>query len=128
MQLQGFAKLTAPRVCLTSKRVQFVCGEKQDEAFGKLQWILTNAAMLALPDPDAPCKVVCDACGYGLGAVLLQNQKPIAYHSDKLKDAELRYPVAEQELIAVIIALKQWRGYLEGVKGGVTVVTDHKPN
>ena len=65
-------------LCLTSKRVQFVCGEKQDEAFGKMQWFLTNVAMLALPDPDAPYKVVCDACGYGLGAVLLQNQKPIA--------------------------------------------------
>ncbi len=114
VQLQGVAKLTAPRVRLTSKRVQFVWGEKQDKAFGKLQWFLTNAPMLALPDPDAPYNVVCDACGYvyGLGAVLLQNQKPIAYHSDNLQDAELCYPVGEQELIAVIFALKQWRGYL----------------
>ena len=103
-------------------------GERQDKAFCKLQWCLTNAPVLALPDPDAPYEVVCDACGYGLGAVLLQNQKPIAYHSYKLKDAELRYPVGEQELLAVITALKQWRCYLEGAKGGVPVVTDHKPN
>jgi len=126
--VQGYAKLTAPLVHLTSKRVQFVWGKKQDKAFCKLLWCLTNAPVLALPDPDAPYEVLCDACRYGLGAVLLQNQKPIAYHSYKLKEAELRYPVGEQELLAVITALKQWRCYLEGAKGGVTVVTDHKPN
>ena len=84
--------------------------------------------MLAMPEAGAPYEVVCDASGFGLGAVLLQNQKPIAFHSYKLCDAEQRYPVGEQELLAVVSALKQWRCYLEGATGGVTVVTDHKPN
>ena len=126
--VQGYAKLTAPLVALTSKKAQFVWWERQETAFRKLQWCLTHAPVLALPDSDAPYEVVCDACGIGLGAVLLQNQKPIAYYSYKLSDAERRYPVGEQELLAVITALKQWRCYLEGAKGGVTVVTDHKPN
>ena len=60
--------------------------------------------------------------------MLLQNQGPIAFHSYKLIEAEQRYPVGEQELLAVITALKQWRCCLEGATGGVTVVTDHKPN
>jgi len=95
--VQGYAKLTAPLVHLTSKMVQFVRGERQDQAFCDLQWCLTNAPVLALPDPDAPYEVVCDACGYGLGAVLLQNQRPIAFHSYKLNDTEQHYPVGEQE-------------------------------
>ena len=81
-----------------------------------------------MPEVGEPYEVVCDASGFGLGAVLLQNQRPIAFHSYKLCDAEQRYPVGEQELLAVISALKQWRCYLEGATGGVTVVTDHKPN
>ena len=105
-----------------------MCGEKQDKAFCDLQWCLTHAPVLALLDLDAPYEVVCDACGYGLGVVLLQNEKPIAFHTYKLNDAEQRYPVGEQELLAVITALRQWRCYLEGAKGGVTIVTDHKPN
>ena len=58
----------------------------------------------------------------------MQNQLPIAFHSYKLSDAERRYPVGEQELLAVITALRQWQCYLEGAEGGVTVVTDHKLN
>ena len=58
----------------------------------------------------------------------MQNQLPIAFHSYKLSNAEHRYPVGEQELLAVITALWQRRCYLEGAEGGVTVVTDHKPN
>ena len=126
--IQGYAKLTSPLVALTSQRVQFVWGEKQQKAFTQLQWCLTNAPVLALPDPAAPCEVVVDASGIGLGAVLMQNQRPIAFHTYKLSDAERRYPVGEQELLAVITALRQWRCYLEGAEAGVTVVTDHKPN
>lgn len=55
-------------------------------------------------------------------------QKPVAFHSHKLSSVERNYIVGEQELLAVVLALKQWRCYLEGAKGGVTVVTDHKPN
>jgi len=126
--IQGYAKLTAPLIDLSSGRVRFVWEEKQQKALTKLQWCLTNAPVLALPDPAAPYEVVVDASGIGLGAVLVQNQRPIAFHSYKLSNAERRYPVGEQELLAVITALRQWRCYLEGAEGGVTVVTDHKPN
>ena len=126
--VQGYAKLTAPLVQLTKKSVQFVWGERQDKVFKKLQDCLCHAPVLAMPEVGEPYEVVCYASGCGLGAVLLQNQRPIAFHSYKLCDAGQRYPVREQELLAVISALKQWRCYLEGATGGVTVVTDHKPN
>jgi hypothetical protein len=52
----------------------------------------------------------------------------LAFHSAKLSSAEQNYPVGEQELLAVVSALRKWRCYLEGAKDGVTIVTDHLPN
>ena len=57
-------------------------------AFCNLQCCLTHALVLALPDLDAPYEVVCDACGCGLRAVILQNEQPVAFHSYKLNDAD----------------------------------------
>ena len=88
--IQGYAKLTAPLVQLTRKSVPFVWGLRQDKAFKQLKHCLGNAPVLAMPEAGAPYAVVCDAAGFGLGAVLLQNQKPIAFHSYKLCDAEQR--------------------------------------
>ncbi len=58
----------------------------------------------------------------------MQNQRQIAFYSYKSNGAERRYSVGEQELLAVITALRQWQCYLQGVKSGLTVVTDHRPN
>ena len=55
-------------------------------------------------------------------------RRPLAFHSARFSDAEKNYPVGEQELLAVMSALKKWRCCLEGAKGGVTVITDHLPN
>ncbi len=64
--IQGYAILTAPLVALTSRRVEFVWGQKQQKAFTQLQWCLTNAPVLALPDPAAPYEVIVDASGVWL--------------------------------------------------------------
>ena len=96
--------------------------------------LLLPGPVLAVPDFEARFFVVTDASGYGVGAVLMQNdattaaRRPLAFHSARLSDAERNYPVGEQELLAVISALRKWRCYLEGAKGGVTVITDHLPN
>ena len=80
--------------------------------------------------------MITDASVYGAGAVLLQEdlsrpdkpRRPIVFHSATLTDHEQSYPVGEQKLLAVVSALKKWRCYLEGAKGGVTVITGHLPN
>ena len=66
--------------------------------------------------------MVSDASGFGLGAVLLQDGRPVAFESRKLSPAEQNYTVTEQEMLGVVHALKVWRCYLEG--SDFTVVTD----
>ena len=68
-----------------------------------------------------------DASGFGCDAVLLQYQRPVAFHNCKSSSAERNYGGGKQELLAVISALRQWRCHLEVAKE-VVVVTDHKPN
>ena len=76
-----------------------------------------------MPDYRKPFEVVCDASITGVGAVLLQEGRPIAYESRKLSSSELDYTTGEQELLAVVHAMRAWRCYLEGVE--FTMVTDH---
>lgn len=79
-----------------------------------------------MPDPTQPYEVITDASGFALGAVLQQNERPIAYASRHMQPAERNYHPGEQELLAAIYALQQWQCYLEGAQ--FELVTDHHPN
>ena len=81
--IQGYAKLVAPLRKLTETSVAFVFEGAAVRAFENLKYSLSHAPVLALPDPDLPFEVVVDASGFGCGAVLLQNQRPLAFHSYK---------------------------------------------
>ena len=124
--IQGYAKLAAPLTDLTKTANPFIWTSQCQEAFDGIKWALTHAPVLASPDESKQYEVVSDASGIGLGAVLLQNGRPIAYESRKLSGPETRYTTGEQELLGVVHALQTWRCYLEGVH--FTLVTDHKPN
>ena len=96
-------------------------------AFEDIKHALTTAPVLALPDFSKPFDIICDACGFGLGAVLLQDGKPIAFESRQMLPAEQNYSVTEQELLACVHALKIWRCYLEGA-AEFKLHTDHGAN
>ncbi|GJW86555.1 putative reverse transcriptase domain-containing protein [Tanacetum coccineum] len=112
------------RTKLTQKKVAFEWGDKQEAAFQTLKNKLCSAPILALPQGAENFIVYCDASHKGLGAVLMQNEKVIAYASRQLKIHEKNYTTHDLELGAVVFALKIWRHYLYGTK--CTVFTDHK--
>jgi hypothetical protein len=73
---------------------------------------LTEALILILPDFTKTFEVECDASGIGIGGVLMQQGKPIAYFSEKLGGAQLNYSVYDKELYALVRALETWQHYL----------------
>ncbi|GJT75650.1 putative reverse transcriptase domain-containing protein [Tanacetum coccineum] len=109
---------------LTQKKIKFDCGEKQEAAFQLLKEKLCSAPILALPEGAENFIVYCDASHKGLGAMLMQNEKVIAYASRQLKIHEKNYTTHDLDLGAVVFALKIWRHYLYGMK--CTMSTDHK--
>ncbi|GKF25591.1 putative reverse transcriptase domain-containing protein, partial [Tanacetum coccineum] len=122
--IEGFSKIAKPMTKLTQKKVKFVWGDKQEAAFQLLKQKLCSAPILALPEGSEDFIVYCDALIKGLGTVLMQREKVIAYASCQLKILEKNYTTHDLELIAVVFALKIWRHYLYGTK--CTVFTDHK--
>ncbi|GJS96946.1 putative reverse transcriptase domain-containing protein [Tanacetum coccineum] len=109
---------------LTQKKFAFEWGDKQEAAFQTLRNKLCSTPILALPQRAKIFIVYCDASHKGLGAVLMQNEKVIAYASRKLKIHENNYTTHDLELGVVVFALKIWMHYLCGTK--CTVFTDHK--
>jgi hypothetical protein len=99
---------------LLKKGVKYEWSQKCEDAFHTLRQHLTTAPMLAQPDNTKPFEVYCDASGNGLGCVLMQDNRVIAYASRALRPHEQNYPTHDLELAAVVHALKIWRHYLMG--------------
>ncbi|GJT76916.1 putative reverse transcriptase domain-containing protein [Tanacetum coccineum] len=99
-------------------------GEEQENSFQTLKDKLCNAPVLALPNGPEDFVVYCDASGLGLGCVLMQRGKVIAYASRQLKIHEKNYTTHDLELGAVVFALTIWRHYLYGTKS--VIYMDHK--
>ncbi|GJW52667.1 putative reverse transcriptase domain-containing protein [Tanacetum coccineum] len=122
--IEGFLKIAKSLTELTQKNKKYIWGEDQESAFQLLKQKLCEAPILALPEGNDDFVVYCDASHQGLGAVLMQREKVIAYASRQLKPHEENYTTHDLELGAVVFALKIWRHYLYGTK--CTVFTDHK--
>ena len=105
--VRDFSTIAAPLNELTKKDVPFVWGTAQEEAFTVLK-----DPLLQLPDFNKTFELECDASGIGLGGVLLQDGKPVAYFSEKLSGPSLNYSTYDKELYALVRTLETWQHYL----------------
>ena len=91
---------------MTQKNIKFEWNDKREESFQELKRRLVTAPILVLPNNTDPFTVYSDASKNGLGCVLMQNGKVIAYASRQLKPHERNYPTHDLELAAIVFALK----------------------
>ena len=98
-------------------------------AFNAIKQVIAEATLLVHPKPNAPTSIMADASDRAVGAVLQQHINnswcPIAYFSRKLRPAETRYSTFDRELLAIYLAIKHFRHFVDGRE--FFVLTDHKP-
>ena len=122
--VQDFSKISSALTQLTKKGKPFVWTSACEQSFQELNERLVTALVLTVPHGSGNLVMYSDASGKGLGCVLMQKGKVIAYASRQLKEYEQNYPTHDLELAAAVFALKTWRHYLYGEK--IQVFTDHK--
>ena len=106
------------------KKDGFLWNAEADEAFQRLKLAMSNTPVLALPDFTKPFVIETDACYGGVGAVLIQDKRPLAYLSQSLGPENLGLSIYEKELLALVMAVVKWRHYLEGHH--FIIRTDHQ--
>ncbi|KAI2661141.1 Transposon Tf2-6 polyprotein [Labeo rohita] len=131
--IRHFSTVAAPLTAMIKKGASgLTWSQPAIQAFNDLRQCFTSAPILHHPDPERAFIVEVDASSTGVGAVLSQRQGeppkmfPCAYFSHKLSPAERNYDVGNRELLAIKLALEEWRHWLEGAKHPFTVLTDHK--
>ena len=104
--VRDFSNIVVPLNELTKKGVPFSWGPMQDEAFMILKDKLTHVPLLQLPNFTKMFELECDASGIGLGGVLLEEGKPVAYFNEKLSGSNLNYSTYDKELYALVRVLE----------------------
>jgi hypothetical protein len=125
-ELRGFLGLTGyyrkfvPHHSILSKPLTTLLKKKQfswttsaQEAFVTLKEAMTKTPVLALPDFSQPFELETDACDTGIGAVLLQHSRPIAFLSKPLAQQHQHLSIYEKEVLALMMAVQKWRPYLQ---------------
>jgi len=129
--IKNFSELAQPLTNLTRKNVAFNWTDSQENSFNLLKNAFCSAPVLIIPDPSKPFIVETDASNFAIGAVLSQCDEenrlhPCAFMSKGLKDAETRYNIYDKELLAIIMALKEWRCHLLGARFPFKIYCDHR--
>jgi hypothetical protein len=106
------------------KKDQFQWGQAQEAAFNQLKQIMSTPPLLRLPDFSIPFTLETDACATGLGAVLMQEGRPLAFYSQCLGQKASAQSIYEKEALAILHALKKWRHYFLGNK--ILIKTDQQ--
>lgn len=126
--IDNFATIAKPLTQLLRKNVPFNWSTKCQEAFDKLKEILVSPTILQYPDFEKEFIITTDSSGYAISAILSQGEigkdLPVAYASRTMNDAETRYSTSEQEMLAVVWGVQQYRPYVWGRK--FKIVTDHR--
>ena len=112
--IEDFSRVAAPMTRLTRKEVKYEWDDRCEEAFQELKRRLASSPILIVPNRGHGYTVYCDASSAGLGCVLMQSGRVVAYGSRQLKNHKQNYPTHDMELAAVVFALKIWNHYLYG--------------
>nr|MDZ8005329.1 RNase H-like domain-containing protein [Nostoc sp. DedSLP05] len=120
--VRNFSSIAHPLTDLTKKN-SFMWSNEAQLAFDSLKQALSSAPVLTTPDFSSPFVIECDASGSGLGAVLTQRGRPLAFESKKLTDTEKRLSTYSKEMLAILHAIRKWRQFLFGAK--FFIKTDH---
>ncbi|XP_068243843.1 uncharacterized protein [Palaemon carinicauda] len=123
--LPNLSEVLEPIRKLTHQNTEWNWTEKQEKAFKESKRLITNAPILQYYDPNLDLVIQCDALQNGVGSVLLQCGKPIAFASRALSETENRYAQIEKETLAIVFSLRKFHEYVYGRK--VIVESDHKP-
>lgn len=128
--IRDFSRIALPLTQLTSPKLAFQWSDAAQSAFQELKKQFASAPILVQPDTTLQFVVEVDASDSGVGAVLSQQREgkmhPCAYFSRRLTPAERNYDVGDRELLAIKLALEEWRHWLEGTTQPFVVWTDHK--
>ena len=129
--IPNYSNIVTPIVLLTQKDHPWSWTEPQQQAFDSLHTIFSSALVLCIPDVSHPFLLMTDASLLAAGMVLMQpdtsgDLHPCAYFSQTFSTVECNYDIYDRELLAVILALGEWKQYLQGTPHPVSVLTDHK--
>ena len=129
--IPNFSNVVAPLNLLTRKDQPWAWTNLQQRAFDTLKAAFSSGPVLSIPDVTRPFSIMTDASLFAAGAILLQadtngDLHPCTYFSRTFLPAERNYDIYDRELLAVILALTEWRQYVQGTSHPVTIITDHK--
>ena len=129
--IPNFSHVVTPLNLLTRKDQPWNWTPLQQKAFDTLRNAFSSGPVLGIPDVTRPFSIMTDASLFAAGAVLLQDDlngdsHPCTYFSKTFIPAECNYDIYDHELLAVILALEEWKQYVQGTSHPITIITDHK--
>ena len=124
--LPQLSDVSEPLRNLTKEQNQFIWSNVHQDAFNKLTQLISEPPLLRYYDLEEEVTIETDASDYGLGAVLLQAGRPVAFASRTMTETERRYSQIEKECLALVFGCTRFDHYLHG-REKITAVTDHKP-
>ena len=116
--------ILVPLSALVSKKIPFKWSGLEQEAFEETKRVIARETVLAFPDFSKEFHIHTDSSKFQLGAVIMQEGRPLAFYSRKLNAAQHRYTTGEQELLSIVEPLKEFRNILLGQQ--IVVHMDHK--